>query len=478
MSFDTAWEAPQPLAAYLQTFRPLIGDRRTANTFAAVVYGILAAGSTVCQRIARHSPQLATGSRGAQRVIRMVTGASTVRSQLDAPHLTAQLRQRAVEQLREEVAQRGELWLIMDCSDLRKPHALEMEHLQKVRALDGRLVNGYRTLTVLGLTPHQRGVLYQHLFSSRAPDFVSEPRETEMALTTVSSALAPLKPDASCTWIMDSGFDDVAVWRTVWEQQEHVVVRVAHSERKVRYLDRHEQWRSGSIAQAQSQLRKVATAHTELEIRLEGQPQAKRQRVEVVLSACPLQLKYRTNVRRVVGPGLGKEGKGGKEAAAIRQLWLVEVRIMDSDWEPWLLLTDWPVEQAAGAVRIFQMYRQRWAVEDSFKFTKECVDWEEVQLLDLEAIRTLVALAWVAAGFLYELGVTWEWEEVQLLAKLGGFEPHKDRKPGKIVLTRGLQRLMERMVTEAVLQDYFARHGKFPPRIAQFLGDWPPQEEL
>ena len=123
MSLDTAWEAP--LASYLQVFRPLIGDRRTAATFAAVVYGILAAGSTVCQRIADHSPVLSTGRRGAQRVIRMVTGASTMRSQLDAPHLTAQLRQRAVEHLKEAATQRGELWLILDCSDLRKPYALD-----------------------------------------------------------------------------------------------------------------------------------------------------------------------------------------------------------------------------------------------------------------------------------------------------------------------------------------------------------------
>src|SRR4051794_93759 len=41
------------------------------------------------------------------------------------------------------------------------------------------------------------------------------------------------------------------------------------------------------------------------------------------------------------------------------------------------------------------------------------------------------------------MGVTFSWEEVQLLAKLGGYEPHKDRFPGKIVLLRGLSRLLE-----------------------------------
>jgi hypothetical protein len=67
MSLEIAWETWEaPLSAYLRSFRPLIGDQRTANTFAAVVYGILAAGSTICQRIADHSPELATSSRGAQ----------------------------------------------------------------------------------------------------------------------------------------------------------------------------------------------------------------------------------------------------------------------------------------------------------------------------------------------------------------------------------------------------------------------------
>jgi hypothetical protein len=47
-------------------------------------------------------------------------------------------------------------------------------------------------------------------------------------------------------------------------------------------------------------------------------------------------------------------------------------------------------------------------IEDSFKFTKQVLGWEDVQLLDLEGIRGLLALAWVAAGFLYELGVMLE----------------------------------------------------------------------
>jgi len=143
-------------------------------------------------------------------------------------------------------------------------------------------------------------------------------------------------------------------------------------------------------------------------VRRGRQTKEKRQEVTVELQACPAQLTYGTQVRR---EGEGQEAK--------KPLWLVQVRILRSSLEPWLLITDWPVEDADSAARVFRMYRKRWAVEDSFKFNKEALGWQEVQVLDLDGIRTLVAMAWVAAGFLYELGVTLEWEEVQFLDRLG-----------------------------------------------------------
>jgi hypothetical protein len=161
-----------------------------------------------------------------------------------------------------------------------------------------------------------------------------------------------------------------------------------------------------------------------------------------------------------------------------REVWLVQVRVLGVDWEPWLLLTDWPVTDAQSAVRIFTMYRQRWSVEDSFKCLKTCLGWEEVQLLDLRGIRTLVALAWVAAGFLFNLGVTFDWAEVQLLAKLGGWEPHKDRLPGKITLVRGLGRLFKMLATQAILSGYGTQHQGLPPKITALLQGWQPPGDL
>jgi hypothetical protein len=70
---------------------------------------------------------------------------------------------------------------------------------------------------------------------------------------------------------------------------------------------------------------------------------------------------------------------------------------------------------------------------------------------------------------LYELSITLDWEGVQPLARLGGRAARTGSKPGKIVLTRGLRRLLGTLVTRAFLDRYRAEHGDLPRRIASLL---------
>jgi hypothetical protein len=112
-------------------------------------------------------------------------------------------------------------------------------------------------------------------------------------------------------------------------------------------------------------------------------------------------------------------------------------------------------------------------VEDAFKVGKTCLGWEDVQLLAYEAVQLLVALGWVAAGFLFELGVTLASAEVRFLARLGGAPDRPDDRPGKIILTRGLRRLLDLFATEAIIQDEIRRDGSIPPRLAALIGRSP-----
>jgi len=301
------------LPGYLASFDQLMGDRRTAVTFRETVKGIIGAGSLVCQQIAASSAVLSQAKEGGQRVSRMARGESTKRSQIDAASVTAALRERGIAYLSE--ADTEELWLIADGSDLRKPYAREMPELMRVLDLKGNLVPGYRTLNVVGITPSRRGVLYHRLFSSKEEDFLSESLEVQKALQTVSDGLPELKERMVVTWILDSGFDDVAVWRTVWEQEEHFVCRVKHTDRLVAYQDDTGQWVGGDIDQARKGLTLLATAQTEMVVRRGRQRRAKQQRIPAHIRACPVRLTYETNVRRE-GPG----------KTVCRTLWLVEVR--------------------------------------------------------------------------------------------------------------------------------------------------------
>jgi len=380
----------------------------------------------------------------------MLTGETTHRSDLDPTAIFAALREIGLARLRDT----DHLWLVVDGSDLRKPHAQCMEALQQVRPLaGGGLVPGYPTLTVLGVGGDgRRGILYHRLYSSQAEDFVSAPSETRLALRTVGESLAAWT--VPVTAIMDRGFDDQAIWEAVWAEGWHLVCRVRHADRRVRFTPDGPLQHLGTAA-----LRDSGSLRAEMLVQKRGQARPKRQPVTVRLKTCP-----------VIVPTTYLPEPGEPEERRDRPCWLLEVALDRVDTPPWLLLTDHPLTTAAAAELIFRMDAQRWAIEDTVKTAKESLGLESVQVLGLDAIRRLEALGWVALGYLLDLGVTLAWPQLRLLRRLGGGEERPHRPVGKAVLLRGLQRLLDLLATEAILADDIHRHGALPPAIAALLG--------
>ena len=135
---------------------------------------------------------------------------------------------------------------------------------------------------------------------------MSESYEVQQALTTVSQAIAPLKAHMPVTWILDSGFDASAVGRTIWEQEEHVVWHVKHTDRLLAFQDRAGHWHDGAITQARQHLRRLGQAETMLGVQRGRQQRPKAQRVPVELWAGPVRVRYATTVRR---PGAGRRSR-------------------------------------------------------------------------------------------------------------------------------------------------------------------------
>lgn len=85
-----------------------------------------------------------------QWVLRMAKGENTRRSEIDAEHLTAQLRKVRVAQLQQ--SKEEEVWLIADGSDPCKPYTQEMPFLMEVLDENEQLVPGHT---------HRNGSSYQ-----------------------------------------------------------------------------------------------------------------------------------------------------------------------------------------------------------------------------------------------------------------------------------------------------------------------------
>jgi hypothetical protein len=388
----------------------------------------------------------------------MLHGETTTRSGLGPERLAAKLRAQGVERLRGE----AQIGVVLDGSDRRKPHAARMEHLRRVKRLEGGgTVNGYRTLNAIGMgAGGRRGLLYHALFSSHAPGFRSEAEETRAAIRSVGEAPAPLAAGgAEVVGILAAGFDGVAVRAAVREQGHGLVRRLCHRDRLVRPAPGQPARPLADLAPTLAPLAEVAA---EMVVQEAGQERPKLQPATARVAAAPLVVAWRPGQRTAAA---GKERE--------RACWRVEVRLEKVGGEPRWLLTDRPVETAEQAQEIFRMYCQRGAIEDAFKVAKTCLGWEEVQVLAYDAVRLLAALGWVATGFLFELGVALEWGEVRRLRRLGGGEDRPNRPPGKIVLTRGLRRLLDSLAMEAVLAEEERRHGGLPPRIAALLGRSP-----
>jgi hypothetical protein len=253
-------------------------------------------------------------------------------------------------------------------------------------------------------------------------------------------------------WLLDRYF-----WGVVWAREQHLVCRVRHLQRLVRAPDVLGRWRETKVERYGYRLLEMARVQTKLRVRLGKQRRAKKQPATVKLYAGPMQVAYLV-------------GRKETQEPQTKDVWLVRAQVLGTNQCFWLI-TDHPVETAEEALRVFQMYRMRWSIEDAFKFIKQSLGWEEVQVLALDKIRFLVAMAAVAAGFLFRWGVTLESEAVQLLARAGGWIPKKGERAGKIVLSRGLRRLLDFLAMQALLEAYVDEHGQLPQQIAAFLPD-------
>lgn len=339
------------LREQLQGFLGKLSLPKTARRFVLeAVYGIQT----------RQSVHLTQIARALNEPIRLIKTVNRLSRQAARPGLAEDLTRFVISEGAPRIA--GRTLLLIDPSDLRKQYARKMEHLARVRdGSTGEIADGYWLCDVVGVECGGNEItpLAQHLWSQKAPDFVSENDEILGLVDKVSQAC-----EKRGVWVMDRGGDRIKLLKPLLDRELDFIIRQRG--------DRHLVYR--------------------------GQPVL----AQALAARCPLP--YAETVRRVNPDGSEKVHtlqfgfRKVKLPGSQRALWLLVVTGFGQ--EPLLALTTLPLRKDRKTLWwVVEAYLTRWRIEETIRFAKQSFAIEDVRVLGYQSLRNLMALVLVAMCF-------------------------------------------------------------------------------
>jgi len=272
------------------------------------------------------------------------------------------------EKLNEIIAEQGAMriskdtLIIVDPTDLRKEYAVKMPYLATIH--DGsanELATGYSGCMVVACEPRRRKMtpLHLRLWSSEAPDFISENHQVLEAMRTVHPAAA-----GRGIYVYDLGGDRKTIMHKLLDQGSRMVIRQVGN--------RHVMF-NGKL-------------RAELDVALG----CKMKYAEIIVKETRKGEKIYNlefGARKVKLPGRDE------------QMTLVVVRGFGKI--PLMLLTNVEVKGSRkSAWRIVEAYISRWLVEEAIRFMKQTYNLEDIRLLNWQRLKNMMGILLVALYFL------------------------------------------------------------------------------
>lgn len=251
--------------------------------------------------------------------------------------------------------------IVVDPTDIRKRYARRMQYLARIRdGSTGQLCDGYWGCVAVACEPRSRRVIpiHQRLWSSKAPDFISENEQLLQIITMTAKAT-----NKRGIYVMDRGGDRNKLYNPLLDLQLRFIMRLVGS--------RHLLFR-GRARVASELAAGCPMAYAETIVK-EEHSEERIYRIEY-------------GFRRVKLPG--------RKA----QLYLVVIKGFGQ--EPILLLTNVAVKKTRQSLEfIVQAYTARWLVEETIRFIKQSYRLENMRSLKYQRLRNMTALVLAAAYF-------------------------------------------------------------------------------
>jgi hypothetical protein len=308
---------------------------------------------------ARQSVRLSEIGRSLEESISLSKTESRLSRNLDMEGMEDLLLDSVLDQARRRVHE--DTLLVLDLSDIRKRYARRMEYLARVRdGSTGELASGYWLCHVAACDRGRRRVvpLYQSLYSSEAPEQISE---NEEILRAVDSVRAHVKDRG--IWVIDRGGDRVKLFREFLDRGMRFIVRQCRG-RHLIFRGR----RRSVLEVAEG----CPLPYAETIVVMEGDKEC----------ACKIEYGY----RKVKLPGRDE------------QLYLVVVSGFGR--EPLMLLTSLEMRRSRKVLwSVVESYLTRWRIEETIRFIKQSYRLEDIRVMTYRRLKNLVALVLAACYF-------------------------------------------------------------------------------
>jgi hypothetical protein len=304
------------------------------------------------------------------------------------------------------------LYVLHDGCDIRKPSSSDLAYLGRVLSLDKQVISGYKSMNSIAIDPESQSLdlVFHELYSDKHPDFVSQEIlsdpslqssqqsaliESGKAINTkivykksIQSAHDALKlnnESVILTHISDREFDDEDYFDYIDQLGDQFITRL-------------------KLSRLSNEAQTVLTPKGKVSKRLSPIKLIEKRSFANQSEYCLLKLNIKDKVYHKATVRIGWEVL----ILNSKKYWVLRICLFDKDKKaifdnPMLLITNTYIDSLATAIEMYHAYLMRFKIEVVFKFLKQNLGLETIQIRDWESIKNLIALVFFLVGYFKEL---------------------------------------------------------------------------
>ena len=383
------------------------------------------------------------------RKMRRLVGVDEAKNVIDNQKISDALIANGIMRL----ADKNELLVLHDGSDIRKKYSKALESIGKVRDLDGHIINGYHSFNSVAVDLHGKLVtpIATEVYSNREENFVSQ-KDLKLISKSLSKKATEedrLHYEAIKTKVKNHQYLNstlIAKRQIQWVSEQlkkdnssktltHVIDRGSDDNELFVFIDQ--------VLQDQFVIRLKASRLAENGEKLATK--SFKHKKTRHFDKIQIKNKVYQNASCVI-----EYGELLKGCAVVR------VQLLNRDGKalfkvPMLLITNKEVGTSEHASNVYHIYLKRSKIEGVFKFLKSVLGWEESQIREFAAMKTLLTFCYFVAGYFYEIeSALIQNETIQFLAYLGNGKG----KVTRFYILRGLNKWINKTIIDEAIKKF------------------------